>query len=118
MFKIIMMLLTLLLTSCVNRALVCNQIKKSEIKPLVTCDLSFKFNRCRCRCFSLTKYAIIDDKYCGQSFISDDYPVDKCEGLQGFFVEDWATNVRPKQKKLYNLYENLCGEIKNGNNTN
>lgn len=109
--NIILLLIPLLISSkCarVDVALTCKQIRSAKINSLPTCDTSFKFNRCRVRCFNLTDYRTVPDWECGQDFKSGDYPLEYCEGCAGFYVDDWPIEVRPKIKKLKNLYRNLC----------
>lgn len=117
MLKIIIVLLTpLLISSKCTRTdvrVTCAQIASARVDNLPLCDLSFEKNRCRCRCFNLTDYQIVDEKKCkwpdGSNFQAKDYDIYTCEGIGGFFVEEWASEVKPKLKKLRNLYGNLCG---------
>lgn len=134
MCKIIMMLLIPLLISSkcsrVDVKLTCAQIRSAKIDSLPICDLSFEKNRCRCRCFNLTDYKTVKNSACNRKFknedyipdyfeydpdkklykfISGDYDVYSCEGISGFQITDWPTEVRPKVRKLKNLYGNLCG---------
>lgn len=113
--RIMIMLLMVLLSSCkVNQKIVCSQIRSAKIKAMPICDISFEKNRCRCRCFNLTEYKIEKDDMCnwsdGSDFKSGNYNIQTCEGIAGFFVEKWSSEVGPKFKKLNNLYGNLCGE--------
>lgn len=112
MIKIMMMLLMpLLISSKCTRTdvkLTCAQVRSAKIKSLPYCDISFKKNRCRCRCFNLTSYKVVDDIQCGEDFKTGNYELETCEGVGGFLVEEWAKDVRPNIKKLQNLYGNLC----------
>lgn len=116
--KIITMLLMPLLISAkctrIDVGLTCAQIKSSKLKPMPLCDISFAKDRCRCRCFSFTDYREVDDENCkwpdDSIFFSGDYEIETCEGIAGFFVEEWAREVRPKIRRLDNLYGNLCGD--------
>lgn len=93
----------LVLVSCqsVNTKLVCAQLKKHEIKPHQLCDISFKFNRCRCREFDFNTWKELADPV--------NYPVEHCEGIAGFYIDpDIAEDIRPQVRALSNLKGNLC----------
>lgn len=111
MKAIIMMLLMTFLVGCKTK-IICRQIKSAIIRPLPLCDISFQFNRCRCSCFDINKFQSVNDNACtwpdGNEFKSGDYPIKTCEGVSGFFNEDWAIEVRPKIKKLARLKEDYC----------
>lgn len=109
-----MILLSILFlgNKCTDRKLVCAQIKTANIKALPLCDVKYIAQqdrwRCRCRCFDLDDYKTVDDLKCGENFRTDNYPLAVCDGLSGFFPEDWAQEIRPKIKKLKRLHNNLC----------
>jgi hypothetical protein len=105
MFKITMMLLmTFFLSGCrsVERRITCAQIKNHQVPQNMFCDVSFKFNRCRCRQFDMNEWEAVGDPI--------DYPIEECEGIAGYFLEDIARDVRPNVKALANLRRNMCGE--------
>lgn len=109
--RIMMLLIPLLISAKCARTdvkLTCKQIRAAKIKSLPLCDVSFQYNRCRCRCFNLTEYKRVEDAQCGEDFESGDYDLEQCEGLAGFIAEEWPREVEPKIKKLQNLYGNLC----------
>ena len=61
---IIILLLTIFsLSSCrsFERQVICKEIDSYKIKPSPMCDISFKFNRCRCRCFDYNKWETLSD---------------------------------------------------------
>jgi hypothetical protein len=93
-------------TSC-KRKIICSEINSTDIKPLVSCDISFQFNRCRCRCFDLDQFQTVDDKFCSD-FRSGDYPLEYCEGLSGFFIEDMAINIKPNIIHLNEIKADNC----------
>lgn len=80
----ITILSTILLVSC------------NTIEPRALADISFKFNRCRLRCYDFNKLETIADDNCGENFESGDYPLEACEGVIGAYVDDFATELRPK----------------------
>jgi len=51
------------LSSCrsFERQVICQEIDKYQIKPIPLCDVSFQFNRCRCRCFDYNKWETLPD---------------------------------------------------------
>ena len=110
MSKLIIVPLIIFLVSCKTK-IICSQVNSANIKPIPICDLSLQFNRCRCKCFDPNKWLPTDDIYCshnGESFKSGSYPIDYCEGIAGFFLEDIATEVKPKIKKLAKIKSDNC----------
>lgn len=93
--------------SCRSK-LICNEIKAATIKNLPLCDISFQFNRCRCRCFNINTYTTVEPEACGDDFEAGDYPITYCESLSGFFVEDWAVEIRPKIRRLDRIKGDYC----------
>jgi hypothetical protein len=95
------LLLTLFLSSC----LTC-----PKIKPRVSCDVSFQFDRCRCRCFDISKVKAVDSKLCGVDWNSDvkDFPLQSCEGIAGFYLEDIAIHIKPEALELKQCVEDTC----------
>lgn len=80
--------------------MICAELKKQEIKAIEMCDVSFQFERCRCRLFDLNAWEALSE--------ADNRPIEYCEGIAGFKLEDIAVEVRPKIKAMYRLKENLC----------
>jgi hypothetical protein len=101
---ITILLLTTFLASCrsVQTQMVCNELRNQQIKPVEMCDISFKFNRCRCRMFDINSWNALSEAV--------DHPLNYCDGIAGFRLEDIATEIRPKIKAMYRLKGNLCGE--------
>jgi hypothetical protein len=99
---IIILLLTTFLTSCrsVQTQMVCTELKKQEINPIEMCDVSIKFNRCRCRLFDLNSWTAKGEAV--------DHDLQHCDGIAGYRLNDIAVEVRPKIKAMYRLKENLC----------
>lgn len=64
------------------------------------CQLSFKFNRCRCFDFDLNKWEMIGEAV--------NLPIEECEGIDGFYPEDEVLKIRPNIKAMSRLKENLC----------
>lgn len=80
--KSIMMLLTILSISS------CASIKRPVIKPSMLCDISIKHKRCRCRLYDLNNMEAIEEP--------EDFPVEQCEGITGFYIEELAQDILPK----------------------
>jgi len=113
------------LTSCKDK-IICKEIKSYAIKPLVLYDVSFQFNRCRARCFNANKWITLPINSCPElSAYASDYPetfqitkdgetvnlpLEQCEGVSGFYLNDMATELRPKIKSLDSLKTENCGE--------
>ncbi len=104
-------LVIIFLASCKTK-IICSQVKSATIKPIVLCDLSMQFNRCRCRCFNANRWAEVEDRACKwrypEPFKKGDYPIDYCEGIAGFYLEDIAQEVKPKVKKLSRIKTDYC----------
>jgi hypothetical protein len=97
-----------------TRRIVCAQINSSEIRPLPLCDISFQFDRCRCRCFNFNEWETLDLKECkefeGMEGQVVSRPVEFCEGVAGFFIEDIASDIKPNVKKLGAIKDDYCDE--------
>ena len=122
------LLWTIFLSSCVRQAIICNQIKTSEVKPLMMYDVSFKYSRCRGRCFDANKWETLKMGACVPMITEPvdtarvlfngkeetieviNYPLEHCEDLTGFNYKDMAYEIRPKVKKLHNIKIDNCGE--------
>lgn len=80
--------------------MICSELKKQEIKPLELCDISFKFNRCRCRSYDLNTHRELSEAV--------NHPIEYCDKIAGFAVEDFAVEIGPKIKAMSRLKGNLC----------
>lgn len=85
-----------------ERQLICGQIQEHQIKPHELCDISFQFNRCRCREFDFNTWEALSEP--------ENRPLEYCEGIAGFHVKDIATDIRPNVKALDEIKNNLCGQ--------
>jgi hypothetical protein len=104
--KAIKILLTIFLVSCQHKT-TCLEIKTARIRPVITCDISFQFKTCSCRCFNVNDWEKISDKNC-KNFTEGDYPLETCDGIAGFFLDDIATEIKPKIKKLASINRDNC----------
>lgn len=95
------------LASCKTK-IVCKQIKKNLIDHIVIHTVKIKFNSCKVQCFDLNNWKTVGDKFCGDDFKGGNYPLNECDEVQGFYVEDMATEVRPKIKDLARIREDYC----------
>lgn len=83
-----------------------------KVQPRQSCDISFQFNRCRCRCLYLKNdLQTVDPKKCGLDWAENvkDFPIEHCEGIAGFFVEDIAKHIRPEALETKQCFEDSCG---------
>lgn len=115
-----MMFLILGASSCsTTQKIVCREVRDNEIKPLPLCDISFQFNRCRCRCFKFSTWESLPLNECkdlegveeaGYPVTNGavNFPLKYCENLSGFSLDDMANEVRPKIKGLNNLKNDYC----------
>lgn len=85
------------------------------MRPLPAGDISFQFERCRARCLDPNTWQALELKECLEAFpdakegeFSRNYPLVKCEGLAGFFIDDIATEIRPKVKALNSIKKDYC----------
>ena len=81
-----------------------------SFKPVLQCDISFKFDRCRCRCFDINKMETVGPKECGFDIDVPDWNLspEMCEGFVGFHYETWGRDIIPKAKELYRYYQDTC----------
>ena len=106
--KLIIALSIVLLSVSCRTKIVCSEVRRATIDYLPFCDISFKFNRCRCRCFDINNYNTVDAVLCGEDFIEGDFALEYCDGIAGFYVEDWATRVRPNVIRLSRIKKDYC----------
>jgi len=102
MSKLIMMLLMIFWAGC--KTIVCRDVRRYQIPTVKLCDISIKFERCRCRLFNANNWTALSE--------AEDGPLSDCEGLAGFNQSDIALSVRPNVKALDRIKRNLCGEDK------
>lgn len=126
--KLIMIMLLMMggISGCntVQIKMMCDQIKAMEIEPIIAYDISFKFERCRVRCFNFNTWKSLPAKSCptmpaGPVIIVVDsstqerseavnMPLNYCEGMRGFNRNDMITKIRPNIKRLNNIKVNFC----------
>ena len=104
---ITIVLLTIFLTSCKTK-IVCKQIKKNQIDYVVIHNVKIKYKHCKVQCFDLNNWKTVDDVQCGENFEGGNYPLDYCEGVMGFYVDDMAKEIRPKVKDLARIRQDYC----------
>jgi len=90
--------LTRLFTSC------------SKLPPQILADISLKFNRCRIRCYSIPDLKLLPLYRCDipTDEMARNYPLEKCDGIAGFYLESWAKEIIPHAKKAKAYYEDAC----------
>lgn len=137
MQKLTIVLLTIFcLSGCnsIERKLVCKQVDSARfsLKPMY--DISFKYNRCRARCFDMTNWNAVAIANCSQlSSMSEEFgvvkvrnenlskmlgfevvnevinmPIEKCDNVAGFMLEDIALDIKPKILKLGAIKQDQC----------
>lgn len=73
-----------------------------KVHPL--CSISFKFQEITCRCYDLNIMSTVNPKKCGLDL--DDgqtawiIPWEEMEGLAGFYLDAWSTDIIPTAKYL------------------
>lgn len=111
---IILLLMILTLDGCVSvtQRLACAQIKKHQIPLVPKCEISFQFVRCRCRCFDYNNWNTVPlnkcERFAGEVGNTKDFELSYCDGIDGSFLSDEATAIRPNVKALANIRANLC----------
>ena len=134
MLMILLPMMFLSLNGCrsVTQKIICAQISDNEMKPLASGEISFQFSRCRARCLNPNTWAALKLKECTEAFpeckecnldvaeypnrkcepfcedLSKNYPLQRCEGIAGFFVEDIALEIRPKLSALNAIKKDYC----------
>lgn len=112
----IMLSMIFLLNSCRTavQRIVCAQIREARLPNLIMKDVSIQFDRCRLRCFNLNDWQTLPLKECkgyeNEAGNSLNRPLIECEGVAGFSVEDWASEVRPRIKQLGGLRDDYCSK--------
>lgn len=110
-----MLLMTYLTLSTTS----CESLAKYNFKPMIHCDISFKFNRCRCRCYDLNYADTLAPKEClsedqilqldiGPEQKAWNLDLESCERYAGFSSEDWAIEVQPKTKARMDWVKSHC----------
>ena len=89
--KIMTLLLILFSASC------------QTIRPSLVCDVSIKFDRCRCRCMNLNNLTILPMSTCTDEIYpampdtdSWNFPLEQCDKLVGVFAGRYAEEIKPK----------------------
>jgi len=96
---------------------------KYNFKPLLLCDVSFKFNRCRCRCYDLNLGVTLAPAACldivsiqslgiTEGATAWNQPIEFCEKFAGFNMEDWAIEIQPKAKAKADWIKSNCKNAK------
>ena len=117
MVKLTILLLMTLITSCqtkFSQKVICAQIRSHQIPPVPKCDVSFKFSRCRCRCFDYNTWETVPLNFCSRfadlTGSAANFDLSYCDGIDGSFLSDEASSIRPNVKALSNIKGNLCGQ--------
>lgn len=107
---IILLTICLVVTSCKDRFVkrLCKKVRTAEVKSLPLCDLSWSDQTCTCSCYNLNESTSVDDINCGEDFKSGTYHAEVCDGIAGFYTEDWVGEVIPKMKRLEIIKETYC----------
>jgi len=75
--------------------------KVPSLKPLVQCDISFAYDRCRCRCYNLMSAKTVAPENCNiEDVVGSAWnaPIEDCENFAGFHAKDWALHIIPYLK--------------------
>lgn len=72
----------------------CVQIPYRPVK-----NYSYQFQRCRVLCFNYNKLEAVDDRLCGENFVSGNYHVSECDDIIGPDAGVYAEDIRPIAKK-------------------
>lgn len=108
--------------------------KGPAITPQINADINFKFNRCRLRCYDFKEVDIAPDYKCNKfykrgdipqnfptyfrvataqngndylKFIPGNYPIEACDKITGFFLEDFAKKIKPEAVRLKEYYQDI-----------
>ncbi|MCK5608303.1 hypothetical protein KAR91_40855 [Candidatus Pacearchaeota archaeon] len=81
-----------------------------QLKPRISCDVSFTKNRCRCRCYDLEKLETTKPERCNIDSESNAWnlAIEECEGISGLYLDDIAVHVKPKLKEKIQYYKDTC----------
>ena len=93
-----------------------------QSKFIPVADISIHFNRCQVLCYDYKNLKIVDDKNCNKKISenykpfyskeldgnakeylrfnsSSNYPIEYCDKVFGFYLEDFAKKVKPELNK-------------------
>lgn len=109
MLRIMILLLMICLSSC----------RAPNLKPQPFADIAFFLNedgtidfdksRCRIRCLDIdAPFKKVDDKQCGEDFVSGNFHVLECDGLTGVHFEILGEDIIPWAKELKRFGEDEC----------
>jgi len=81
--------------------------KGPKIKPKIMCDVSFEFERCRCRCYDLMNIKTTSPERCDVESNEENWnlPIEYCDEITGFYAEDLAKKIIPKARKIKRHYD-------------
>ena len=78
--------------------------RSARFKPHPLCNISFEFQEITCRCYDLNQMTTIHPKKCGVELDEGQTawlePWEKMDGLAGFYIDAWATDIIPTAKYL------------------
>jgi len=75
---------------------------------MVIHTVKVKYNSCKVQCFDFNNWKTVPDINCGEDFESGNYPLEYCDEVQGFNVNDMANELRPKIKDLARVRQDYC----------
>ena len=108
--NIMMVLMTFLISCCVNQKTICEQIKKERFTPAPYCQINFEYNKCQCRCYDYNEHKSLAWRECNIDIDGKAptyHEIGFCHELVGHFPEAIA-DIKAKSKRLNNLWINLC----------
>lgn len=118
MMMLLMICLSVINCSCIEKKMVCAQVKANTIDPLLIHDLVIEKNeydeyvgRCRVSCYNFNKQEGLPWTDCGverEGSAAVNYPIEYCNGIIGFHYEAYGIDLKPKVNKLDTLHNNLC----------
>lgn len=115
--KLITIILPMIFLISCKTKIICGQINSARIVPVMLYDVSFQFNRCRGRCFDVNEWKTLpinrcigelDSQYIPVIDNAINYPLEYCDGVAGFSLDDMSENIRPKVKELNAIKGDYC----------
>lgn len=91
-------------------SLICTEITRNMIKPIIVREISVKYNRCRHKCVDIHTFKSYPLKHCGIDSMEYAMNTDllECDGTSGFSNADYLTEVKPKLLRFTDMKRDYC----------
>ena len=84
----------------VEKALICKFVDDNKIGVQQICEYSHTFSQCRCKQIDFDSFQELTRM--------ETFPIEYCDGLAGFKVQEWGEEIGPKLRALSRMKEERC----------